>query len=1026
MNLKITENQVDNLLKMVLSEERKKLISENWTRNGDANGYWKILYDTLKKGGIPVKLEIANDPAKSKYMYWGMWIIWKDLTKNGGYPITFTPPSKENFLFKFKDNGNKYVGQSSLDRISLDSECSGYYYPMNLSLFKKDQKDVTVTLYKDVIEKPDAINGFKCTFKTFKWLTDASNIKSEKTKKEAKSAWDTTLGPFLEKNKPPSTTYYKGRTQQSLTYKTGQGLQFRSDGTVHYPKGGVKDGDIIQYGTWKWDAKSGKPIVKNLNGQTLDIGQVMYNPYQQLVAGDAEAEKLAKQIFTDLKKAFDYDNDGDWTDYDRTNETLAMNAINKIKDKNVLEKLNAKIAAGGFKNIQNVEQWFKLEMSDWDPKEWDVIATRLNSLGYSVPKAGTIGKIYGYTVGGAINMVDKGITAAEDKFNYANKQTAVKKYTQPQALKILETQVNPDVDFLAEIILNASRWFGDDEVIVAKAFSRINNKQRYEKIKALLKQDPMTYVRTFLSKKEIERPVSDNLPSILASYNDIFNTDKLKIKKLEGVNPDSPEFAKILKNNLIFTPENPRGTKPDYVNTTPNTVSMNAIKMGPGSDKYIKGDTALVPKDFGWNLNTNTYPIPKPYPMEWINAYKKSVGRLNLETKFRRLTPRQQIIENIVESYKNKYSKKVINELNDGAATDRYVQSTTERIGKNAREKALEDALLKPIQDMQNWNSELARQKSLIPQRCSKPLEYTVRTSCTTDPLGMNQPAKFVTNNYEHTEKISMYSLCANYGGLWIKGATTASLTCTCRDMVSPLFGKIEVTNIRNEEAIQDCKTGGGKLYSYVNIGQEINSQQSSTDWTDPQSWIKATKEVVRWSTLIASIIFPAASPIINVIGGLAEFGLSAAEGNVADASVALFFTVLPGLKVLNIEQKVFESIGRKIITSNGAGMTAKEVEALYKMMDAEKLIADGIYKGVGREAQMISKLADTKITANMTRQEITAIMSARTTKAMTKEVAKAGTQAVGLQDAKIKLDDLTKKGLAFGQNLQQKATREV
>ena len=97
-----------------------------------------------------------------------------------------------------------------------------------------------------------------------------------------------------------------------------------------------------------------------------------------------------------------------------------------------------------------------------------------------------------------------------------------------------------------------------------------------------------------------------------------------------------------------------------------------------------------------------------------------------------------------------------------------------------------------------------------------------------------------------------------------------------------------------------------------------------------------------------------------------------------------------------------------------------------FSRIKIEKLIADGIYKGVGREAQMISKLADTKITANMTRQEITAIMSARTTKAMTKEVAKAGTQAVGLQDAKIKLDDLTKKGLAFGQNLQQKATREV
>lgn len=1024
MDLKITENQVDNLLKMVLSEERKKLISENWTRNGDSNGYWKILYDVLKKNGIPVKLQYANDPVKSTFMWWGSWVIWKDLTKNGGYPISFTTAAKNNLYFKFRENGNKYVGQSSLDRILLDSECINYYYRMNNNLFKSDQKTTFKKLANDMSNQGKTI-PFKCIALNFSIKTEKLIEDGKETRKERLNAWDTSIGPFLEKNKPSNATFDNNESIKSYTYSTGRKLMFYKSGGVYYPDKGIKGNYPTRYADWEWDNKKGILLITNTKGQKLDIGQVIYDPYTQFILGDVEDEKLANQIFTDLKKAFDYDNDGDWDDYDRTNETLAMNAINKIKNKGVLEKLNAKIAAGGFKNIQNVEQWFKLEMSDWDPDEWDAIAVKLNSLGYSVPKAGTIGKIYGYTVGGAINMVDKGITAVEDKFNYANKQTAVRKYTQPQALQILENQVSPAVDFLAEVILNASRWFGDDEIVVAKAFSRINTKQRYDQIKALLKQDPMTYIRTFLSKKEIERPVSENLPSILSSYNDLF-ADKLKIKQLEGIDPNSPEFAKILKNNLIFTPENPRGTKPNYVNTTPNTVLMNAIKMGPGSDKYIKGDTALVPKDFGWNLNTNTYPIPKPYPMEWINAYKKSVGRLNLETKFRRLTPRQQIIENIVESYKNKYSKKVINELNDGAATDRYVQSTTERIGQNAREKALEDALLKPIQDMQNWNSELARQKSLIPQRCAKPLEYTVHTSCTTDPLGMNQPAKFVTNNYEHTEKISMYSLCTNYGGLWVKGATTASLTCSCRDMVSPLFGKIEITKIRNEEAIQECKNGGGKLYSWVNIGQEINWKQSSTDWSDPQSWLKATKEVVRWSTLIASLLFPAAGPIITAIGGIAELGISIAEGNNADAAVALFFTVLPGLKILNIEEKVFESIGRKLLTKNGSAMTAEEVEVVYKMMDAEELIATSIYNGVGSEAKMISKLAETKITANMTRKEITAIMSARTTKAMTKEVAKAGTQSVGLEDAKIKLDDLTKKGLAYGQNLQQKVTREV
>jgi hypothetical protein len=100
------------------------LLSEQWLRTPagkpkDPIGYWKILFDNLKTAGIGVKWQVANDPAKSTYMYWGNWIIWKDLTKNGGFPISWTDPSsKKNYLFKFDLPGSKYAG-NAIDQTKL-------------------------------------------------------------------------------------------------------------------------------------------------------------------------------------------------------------------------------------------------------------------------------------------------------------------------------------------------------------------------------------------------------------------------------------------------------------------------------------------------------------------------------------------------------------------------------------------------------------------------------------------------------------------------------------------------------------------------------------------------------------------------------------------------------------------------------------------------------------------------------------------------------------------------------------------
>jgi hypothetical protein len=102
-----SKNSVDKLI-------NKNLLSEQWARLKDPIGYWKGLYNQLKAAGIGVKWEVANNPAKSTFMYWGGWVIWKNTNTNGGYPISFTDKaSGVNVAFRFVDYGGKYAGQAA-------------------------------------------------------------------------------------------------------------------------------------------------------------------------------------------------------------------------------------------------------------------------------------------------------------------------------------------------------------------------------------------------------------------------------------------------------------------------------------------------------------------------------------------------------------------------------------------------------------------------------------------------------------------------------------------------------------------------------------------------------------------------------------------------------------------------------------------------------------------------------------------------------------------------------------------------
>lgn len=122
----IYESKMDKLFIDVesVSVIQEKTLSEQWLRTPpgkpkDALGYWKILFEQLKTAGIGVKWEVANDPVKSTFMYWGPWVIWKDVNRNGGWPISFSGADKKLWLFKFQ--GGKYAGQP-VSNINLESK----------------------------------------------------------------------------------------------------------------------------------------------------------------------------------------------------------------------------------------------------------------------------------------------------------------------------------------------------------------------------------------------------------------------------------------------------------------------------------------------------------------------------------------------------------------------------------------------------------------------------------------------------------------------------------------------------------------------------------------------------------------------------------------------------------------------------------------------------------------------------------------------------------------------------------------
>jgi hypothetical protein len=155
-------------------------------------------------------------------MYWNGWIIYKDLTTNGGYPILFQD-SATNVSAKFKFVGGKYAGQPA-DKIILDSESINLTF--NLGLFGKyDNKTMSEYIIK--YQKSHPIKG--------KWdgvtVSPLDTDKSEKVDDNDSMISDVSIGQrdasdFTYKSKkvkrPPNPSVTE--LQKNLNAKFSSGL----------------------------------------------------------------------------------------------------------------------------------------------------------------------------------------------------------------------------------------------------------------------------------------------------------------------------------------------------------------------------------------------------------------------------------------------------------------------------------------------------------------------------------------------------------------------------------------------------------------------------------------------------------------------------------------------------------------------------------------------------------------------------------------------------------------------------------
>ena len=321
----------------------------------------------------------------------------------------------------------------------------------------------------------------------------------------------------------------------------------------------------------------------------------------------------------------------------------------------------------------------------------------------------------------------------------------------------------------------------------------------------------------------------------------------------------------------------------------------------PGSDPNLK----KIP-DFGWNLNPKTYPYPKYYSQECLNQSKK-------------------IMYNFADLQEAPIEK--VDSID--SETTNVVKIPT-KIANIAGDDIKYSGLYKNKNDlkiMSDFNQSLSKQKELIPKFCKTPLKNKLKKT------NIN-PNDFAQSD-NNPKLISMYTLCKDYGGLWVYGAGGSSYTCGCRDNLNPALTTA-------------MKTDKGTF----NANNEIQYQQGHINWGSVDS-----RSVLWGAASLASAFIPVVGPFVAAgfgLGGAADYWTSNRK---RDAAIAAFFSLLPLVGKIPGVGTITKALGEdlKAALINGKALTEKQLETLIKIINYDTVVSKSVVSSL--ETQGLGKI---------------------------------------------------------------------
>jgi hypothetical protein len=456
-----------------------------------------------------------------------------------------------------------------------------------------------------------------------------------------------------------------------------------------------------------------------------------------------------------------------------------------------------------------------------------------------------------------------------------------------------ELKNNPTPEFIAKVIKESRGTVQDNEAWAESAFMAIKNMAMYDKVAKALGTDPYKFVKSFITVS-----IKYHVQAIQVSYLQLLNDEKpITVTKFSTQCP------------LTFTEQNPGGGKTNKSGQVPyalwNTNKDPYLKVVGAFSEY-KG---VVPGDFGWKLNNNIYPYPTLYSKSCTLGTNLNESKIYEQVNFDRFnkSPQLQTID--------------IRQVNPSA---RKVSINT----KNQKK-------------MIEFNNALVQQNKLIPQYCQKPLRREKRVA-----RGGNDPK--IIDAY-----LSMYTLCKDFGGLWVRGANTANFTCGCRDMNA----------IDLNVAVDDGS--GFKNRMGQTISQSVDKTQTSKNWSDAENQQLALNALALASAFIP-VVGPAISAGISLAGAYGQYR----QGNNKAAAIELFFAVLPFIGKIPGMAKVSKTMAGslKVKLVRGGTMTLTEFNTVKQIIAYDTYISSKV--GQYLKKQAMSDVSKTLLTTAVKKVE--------------------------------------------------------